>query len=53
MLWILIVPDMLQPGDLLSRTLTSLAMARLGRINQDLNLAVEASEVFGTALNRL
>ena len=51
--WFLIVPELLQPGDLLSRTLTSLAMARLGHKNQDLGLSIQARAVWGSAVGKL
>ena len=51
--WFLIVPELLQPGDLLSRTLTSLAMARLGHKNHDRSLSMQARTVWASAVARL
>jgi hypothetical protein len=51
--WFLIVPDLLPPSDLLSRTLTSLSMARLSRPKRDHFTAMEARALFGSALRKL
>jgi hypothetical protein len=51
--WFLIVPDLLPPSDLLSRTLASLSMARLSRVKEDPCIAMEARVLFGSALRKL
>lgn len=51
--WLPIVPDLLPPSDLLSRTLTALSMARLSRAKEDHRTTMEALVLFGTALQKL
>lgn len=51
--WFLIVPDLLPPSDLLSCTLTSLSMARLGREQGDHYRSMQSRVLFGTALRKL
>jgi hypothetical protein len=51
--WVLIMPDLLRPDDLFFRALTTLGMARMGRQDQDVALAMQAGSPYGKALCKL
>ncbi|KAI9819123.1 MAG: hypothetical protein M1827_007279 [Pycnora praestabilis] len=48
--WVEIIPDILNPGEALSDALSALSVARIGRLEDDSNLARAAMSLYGKAL---